>query len=285
MNLLKTVFSICFQNIRKWSKDYRIWSVAVLTLVMINIYINDLQGICGKLNAPMPVWVFPFMYQQYYMKVIFTIPLILIFCNAPFIDSNQIYVYLRAGRKKWLAGQILYIAVASALYYLFIITAMFIMLFIDGAEFSLQWGKVLKTIAEVNLSGIGNYPFTLVSDMVIRCFTPVQAMLFTFLVSWSNAVSIGLLIFMFNYLSNNKIIGSMLAAFDIVMSFFVEISGYPWLIKYSPTSWITLDKIDVGGTTEYPHFEYCMLVYWVMILLLITAIFLFGRKREIDLER
>lgn len=282
MNLFKTVFSICFQNIRKWGKDYRIWSVAVLVVVMINIYINDLQEICSKLSAPMPVWIFPFMYRQYYMKVIFAIPLILTFCNAPFIDSNQIYVYLRSGREKWLTGQILYIIVTAALYYLFIIIVTFILLLIHGAEFSLQWGKVLKTIAEVGFSEIGNYPFTSVSSMVIRCFTPIQAMWFTFLVSWSNAVSIGLLIFMFNYLLNNKVIGSLIASFDIVMSFFVDISGYSWLIKYSPTSWITLDKIDVGGMTEYPSFSYCMLVYWSVILITTAAIFIFGRKREID---
>ena len=95
MRSVRTILAICMQNIRKWNKDYRVWSIAVLVLIMIKIYINDLHDLCGKLHSDMPIWIFPFIYSQYYMKVIFTIPLLLLFCNAPFIDNNQIYVYIR----------------------------------------------------------------------------------------------------------------------------------------------------------------------------------------------
>lgn len=256
------------QNIRKWNKDYRVWSVAVLVLIMIKIYINDFHDLCGKLHSDMPIWIFPFIYSQYYMKVIFTIPLLLLFCNAPFIDNNQIYVYIRSGRTKWLLGQLIYIFFASAIYYLFIIVATFVLMSLSNTSYSLEWGKVLKTIAEVDMSGLGNFPFIQVSDMVIRCFTPIQAVIFTF-----------------NYLFRNKYIGVTIASFGIVFSFFVEIAGYPDLINYSPTSWITLDKIDIGGRTAYPSFYYCMIVYWAIIATLVAAVLVFGRKKEIDNRR
>ena len=128
MKSVRTILAICMQNIRKWNKDYRVWSVAVLVLIMIKIYINDFHDLCGKLHSDMPIWIFPFIYSQYYMKVIFTIPLLLLFCNAPFIDNNQIYVYIRSGRTKWLLGQLTYIFFASAIYYLFIIVATFVLL-------------------------------------------------------------------------------------------------------------------------------------------------------------
>lgn len=285
MKSVRTILAICMQNIRKWNKDYRVWSVAVLVLIMIKIYINDFHDLCGKLHSDMPIWIFPFIYSQYYMKVIFTIPLLLLFCNAPFIDNNQIYVYIRSGRTKWLLGQLTYIFFASAIYYLFIIVATFVLMSLSNTSYSLEWGKVLKTIAEVDMSGLGNFPFIQVSDMVIRCFTPIQAVIFTFLVSWSNAILLGTVIFTFNYLFRNKYIGVTIASFGIAFSFFVEIAGYPDLINYSPTSWITLDKIDIGGRTAYPSFYYCMIVYWAIIATLVTAVLVFGRKKEIDNRR
>jgi hypothetical protein len=179
----------------------------------------------------------------------------------------------------------MYITVSAAIYYIYVLLITFILVSLSGASYSWEWGKVLKTIAEVDISGIGNYPFIEVSDMVIRCFTPVQAVLFTLLVSWSNATLIGVIIFTLNYLSKNKYIGVTIASFGIVFSFFVEIAGYPDLINYSPTSWITLDKIDIGGKTAYPTFGYCMIVYWAIISILVIVNFIFGRKKEIDIRR
>lgn len=285
MKSVKIIFLVCLQNIRKWHKDYRILTIAVLILIMINIYLDDFHDLCENLHSEMPIWIFPFIYQQYYMKVIFTVPIILLFCNAPFIDNNQIYVLLRTGKCKFIAGQIFYIFVSSAIYYIFIIISVFILIVFKSPEYSMKWGKVLKTIAETDISSIGNYPFIEVSDMVIRCFTPVQAVLFTFLTSWSNAVMIGIIIFSCNYLLKNKYVGSIITSFDIVFSFFVEIGGYPKLINYSPTSWITLDKIDIGYMTEYPTFRYCMSFYWITIAVLLFFNFAFGRKIEIDIRR
>ena len=120
MNFFKVSFSICLQNLRKWSKDYRIWSIFALLFIVIQIYVDDIKKLSLYLDCDIPVWIFPFMYSQYYTKVLFTVPIILLFCNAPFIDQNQLYIYIRSGRKKWLTGQILYIIAASFIYYLFI---------------------------------------------------------------------------------------------------------------------------------------------------------------------
>lgn len=282
MKFVRTAFSICIQNIRKWKSDYRIWTIVILLIFMLKIYVDDLSNLCGQLNADFPLWFFPFLYQQYYMKVIFSIPLVLLFCNAPFIDDNQIYIYIRCGRTKWLFGQLLYILISSAMYYAFLMIACPLIALIYGGTPTTEWGKVLKTVAEMNISG---YQFIDASDMVIRCFKPLQACFFTFLMSWSNAVLIGIIVFALNYLLKQKYVGIIVASFLVVFSFFVEISGYTKLIYLSPNSWVTLDKIDIGNTTNYPNFTYCILFYWITILTLVLLIFLLGRKREFDLKR
>ncbi|MBP1546275.1 MAG: hypothetical protein J6A37_06720 [Oscillospiraceae bacterium] len=284
MKWVKSVFSICFQNIRKWRSDYRIWTIAVLLFVMLKIYVDDFAELSNHMQAEMSVWIFPFLYEQYYMKLIFTIPLVLLFCNAPFIDSNQIYVYIRAGRTRWLTGQILYVFIASGLYYLFILISSIILSLING-EFSFEWGKLLKTLADFNVSNLSAYPFIEISSNIIHFFTPIQAMGFTFLVSWSNAVLLGMIIFTLNYLTRQQYIGMTVASLLVVFSFFVEISGYPILINFSPTSWITLDKIDIGGMTEYPSFYTCLSIYWGVIFILIISAYIFGKRKEIDMRR
>ncbi len=281
MKLCKTVFSICSMNFKKWVKDYRIWTIFILLFQMVLIYVDDIKIIAAYLQADVPIWIFPFMYSQFYTKLLFTLPLILLFCNAPFIDDNQIYVYMRAGRNKWLAGQLIYIILTSAVYYLFILIASLITTSIYGG-FDFEWGKVLYTISGTNIAGQLNCQYTEVSRMILDYFSPMSATWFTFVVSWSNAVLIGLIIFTCNYLTDNKYLGVTLASILVVFSCFIINSGNPDLIKYSPTSWITLDNIDIGGKTTNTTFVYCMAFYWIAILIMIIMNFVLGRKKGAD---
>ena len=68
----------------------------------------------------------------------------------------------------------------------------------------------------------------------------------------------------------------------IVFSAFGEVWGYKKFLKYSPASWITLDKIDVGGLTSNPTFTYCLTVYLVTIVILTVLILVFGRNQAAD---
>lgn len=284
MNSCKAILSICMQNIRKWGKDYRIWSISILLVIIIQIYVDDIKKIASFLNSDIPVWIFPFMYSQFYTKLLFTIPIILMFCNAPFIDDNQVYVYVRAGKRKWIWGQILYIFLASALYYFFVF---FVSLFTTSiyGGFEMNWGEVLYTISETNIAFQMNCPYVEVSSVILDYFTPIQAVWFTFVVSWSNAVLIGMTIFVCNYLTKMKYFGIALSSMLIVFSCFVLTCGHPELVKYSPSSWITLDKIDIGGKTENPSFFYCMSFYWSAIICLIIVVFMFSKKKSADFWR
>ena len=121
MGSIRSVQAICSQNLRKWASDYRMWTIAALLVIMVQIYVDDMQKIAVFLGTKISMWIFPFLYTNLHTKLIFTLPVVLMFCNAPFMDKNQVFVYTRASRAKWLLGQVLYIFIASALYYLFII--------------------------------------------------------------------------------------------------------------------------------------------------------------------
>ena len=47
------------------------------------------------------------LYTDRYIRILFMLPLIFIYCDAPFIDKNQIYILMRCKRKLWSIGQII----------------------------------------------------------------------------------------------------------------------------------------------------------------------------------
>ncbi len=283
MNSVRSVFSICAQNFRKWATDYRMWITAVLLIVMTIIFADDLRKNAAALNSDVSIWIFPFLYISRYMKLVFTLPVVLMFCNAPFIDKNQTFVMMRTSRLKWLCGQVLYIIIASAVYYLFIflvsvLSTMFI------ADFSLDWGGTFYSLANGVKQPEGVMRVE-TPKIIIEYFTPIQACFFTFLLSWLSGIFLGMIIFFFNLVTQNRYIGIVLSFAFVVWAFMVkETFGLGRYRKLSPISWNTLDNIDIGGLTPYPTFPYCVCVYSVSILLLIIGVFVFGRKKSLDFK-
>ena len=195
MKLLKSIEKICMQNLRKWKTDYRIRAISVSVLVILWIYIDDMNRIAEGIGSTMPVWIYPFLYSQFHTKLIFTLPVVLFFCNAPFIDSNQIFVFMRSGRIRWLVGQMLYVAAASGIYYIFLLAASLLSSAAAGGEISLGWGKTLTTAANSNAALYFGSPFISVSSIITTHFSSLSAVWFTFLLSWLCGVMIGLIIF------------------------------------------------------------------------------------------
>lgn len=283
MGALKTIWAICSQNLRKWITDYRMWTIAALLIIMVQLYIDDMQKVAALLGTKIPIWIFPFLYIQYHTKVIFTLPVVLMFCNAPFTDKNQIFVYTRTSRAKWIWGQILYILTASALYYLFILFVTFIST-VFTVEISPEWGKTLHMIANSSIAQQAEAYFLNVPAVILEYFSPVQAVFFTFLTSWLSAVLLGMVIFFCNLISGTRFIGILTSSLLVVWTVLVRMGGWDDFIRFSPISWNTLDNIDVGKTTSNPSFTYCVCVYTGLIVILIAVILIFGRKKSLDLR-
>ena len=283
MGLLKSVGTICMQNLRKWKTDYRIWVIGIVTIVMVWIYVDDINRVVANIGTDMPIWIFPFIFSQFHMKLVFTLPVILLFCNAPFIDSNQNFVYIRSGRNRWLLGQLLYVTAASGIYYLFLIVVCLLSSAAAGGEMSLQWGKAITTIAGTGLAGYYGSPYVVFSNITITYFTPLSAVWFTFILSWLCGTMLGVIIFFCNLATGTKFVGITVTALLIVLSALVD-TGYPQVLYFSPVSWITLDQVDVGGLTKNPTFIYCISFYLIATALFIAGILIFGKKQSMDVR-
>lgn len=279
MSFLRTVFAIMAQNFRKWQTDYRIWMIAVLMIVITLIYVDDVKTLADYLSADVPVWIFPFMYSQFYTKALYTLPIILMFCDAPFVDKNQVFAMMRTTRTKWLCGQILYIIFASGVYFLFLLLISLLLTVFYGG-FSFGWGTALTAEAFSGVSLRIDLHYFLISRIVVENFTPLPAVFYTFLLSSLGAVFLGLLILMLNLLTNSRILGMTVSSVPVVLS--ITAAKVPKLMPFSPISWTTLNNIDVGGITRNPNIVYVLTAYAMLIILLIAAIFIFGRKKSLD---
>ena len=69
------------------------------------------------------------------------IPLVFIFCDAPFVDSNQMYVMLRTDRTTWGIGQVLYIF-AGSFFYMLVLMMSTIVLNIGHIKWDNTWWNV-----------------------------------------------------------------------------------------------------------------------------------------------
>ena len=283
MELLKSISAICIQNLRKWKTDYRIWAIGILAFTMVCVYVDDINKISTSLNEPQPIWIYPFLYSQFHTKLIFTLLLVLLFCNAPFVDSNQTFVFMRSGRIRWLCGQILYVILASGIYYIFLLLASILCSFAVGAEINLEWGRTLTTVANSDAAWNFGAPFITIENHTLIYFTPITATWFTFLLSWLCGIMVGMLIFFCNTLTKTKSIGIIISSLIILLSALAD-RGFPEIIHFSPISWITVDKVDVGNLTLNPSFGYCINVYLAAIFLLTAGILIFGKKQSMDVK-
>lgn len=276
MKWFSPVFSVMMQNFRKWRQDCRIWISLALLLIFIHSATSNLSVFCDYTGIKCTPWIYPFLYMQYYAKMLFFFPLVLIFSNAPFTDRNQLYVILRCGRIRWCLGQICYIVAASGVYFLFILFSS-VLLNLRCITFSGEWGKILTTLANTNAGTQFQIGFAAERN-VIEMMTPVQATWFTFLHSWISGSLLGLVIFLAN--TKLKGFGTFFAGFLLVFSAIA--SKQTALAKFSPITWSTLNYIHLAPNDRLPSYGYITISYILLAAALTAVMLITARKYNFE---
>ena len=279
MKLFNRSWQMCLFSFRKWSTNHRVWIAIILLFILTHAYTIDYSSFCNNMNIKMSPCIFPFLYNVRYIKILFFSPLLLIFCDAPFIDPSQPYVIYRSGKTAWSIGQILYIMMTSAMYFafLFLISNLFIL---NNVDFSIDgWGKAFGTLANTNASTAMGLR-TFISKRVLTYFTPWQAVWFTFLLSWLSGTFLGLLMYSINSISGFRSLGIIASAFFIILD--AAVLGYPHAVWLSPVSWSSVDNIDIGNMSQLPHIAYVYTAFFLIISVLIASSIITNRKQHIN---
>ena len=119
MGNLLMIWRLCIQNFRKWTANPRIYVLAILMLIHFYFYSPTINNFCQDMELSITPYLFPLVIKNMANLNLIMLALVLLFCDAPFLDEEQPYILIRAGKKRWMAGQVLYLALASLVYFVF----------------------------------------------------------------------------------------------------------------------------------------------------------------------
>jgi len=131
-------------EIRQWRTDYRVRMVFALEAVLV---MRSMIGLCvygiarGTHTTP---WVLTLLFSdatvsKNFIKVLLYFGLIVLLCNAPFVNHLTPSVLLRGKRADWARGGIAYIFLASFCYLAFL-TCLSFLCVLPTVSWSEIWG-------------------------------------------------------------------------------------------------------------------------------------------------
>lgn len=278
--MLKKVVNIALYSMRQLVNDLRILSLFVLMGIFVyNDFkaIGMLTGMTGIKTNPL---IFPFYSSDPVKKLILLAGILFLFSDAPFINKNQPYVIIRSKRRPWVLGQILYIIMAAAVYFLFLMTVSILALLPDVTFATNGWGKIVNTLAQTNAGAQIHLQFGIQKE-ITSFYSPFMASALDFLLNWSAACFFGLLLFIMNLKFGRKIglaVGGVLLFWDLLI-----INVLPPKFCYlSPVSLSRLSVLDPMGASMYPDLIYPFIFFGACNLIL--SFILISSIKKIPIE-
>ena len=274
----------CMMNqFRKWGKSIRIWMVFILFAIFVSTnFTESIRLFCQQYDVSCSIWMMPLVMTKMNHRLWIMLLPILLFCDAPFFDEQQPFLIIRIGRMRWAIGQILYILTASAVFYIvcMIVTVLLISPYV---EFTLGWGKVLKTLTQPYVAI--SVDMDAISGTVLQNYTAVQATLLCGGTMWMATSFLGLLMFFCNLWTRREV-GIVLASSFVGLSYFIDLMGIPYkswnTVRYiSPISWVNIEAMGYG-TFRSPSWCYIFIVGCIVLFILIVCILLSARRKSID---
>jgi len=234
-------------TLAKWRATPRILTLLVVIVAFLTYHTHSLVRFAAAEGQPLAPWIFPHLLTPAMLLVSGAFTLLL-FADAPFMDRHTPFVIVRSGRLPWLYGQFLYILTASLLYTLALALGSILVL-LPRLDLRNDWGLILKTLAGDSGAGRrhGLVLTVFISDLIVRQFSPLQAMLIGMGLFWLTTVFTGLVIFTVN-LATRSSAGLFAAGGLIAMTYFAGIQGrfvFGDAIRFfTPLSWASMHNIS-----------------------------------------
>ncbi len=245
-------------------------------LIMLGIIIHDYSKALCRFSVQsgfeLSQWIFPLIFNQIYMRRIINIGVVFLFCDLPTAKQNYYFLLHRSGKSCWIAGQFLYIIIMSIMYYfsIFLIT---ILVNIKYIEFSQEWGKAICIVASGKINAGENL---YISREIVNLFSPLEAVLNTFVLNVLMASFLGGVILFFNLLFGRAPAGivasSVMIFIDIITNY------YHSLISWSPVTWSNLEYISF-----YRSKVFVICFYSISFLLIMLISIAYHRKNTIKI--
>lgn len=273
----------CRINYKKWRRNPRIFSIFSIIFIFQSYSFSPLSQICAYYEVSTTPWVFPFFMGNPSFFIIYGALAMLLYCDAPFLDEHASFLLIRAGRKNWILGQLLYIYSSSFLYTMCHVVSSILVL-IPHLTFSLDWGMMLRTIANQSdiFERVGvRGSFSLYKEF-LAVFSPIQAMGLSILLFWLGTGFIGVLILCFHLIKemSGLVISGVFTSFAYFSSYLGAFSLGAWLCFFSPVTWSCISYlVDWNRIGNIPSIRFAIMAYLVMIgVMSVVSVQIFCKK-------
>lgn len=288
---------LAWYEVKQWRNDYRVWALASVLLVLLvkqtlGFTIYGVQY--GTKTTP---WFLSLLFADATVsngltKVLLYLGVIVLFCNAPFINQLTPYLILRGKKKAWAMGEMVYIFLASAIYLLFLL-GVTILVLLPSMSISQMWGSTIYDLYNgidlldvVNFYGNG----TCIPGDLIRKIYPEAALSYTLLTAWLSFSSLGLLMFALNMCSRSHTLGiAVVAALVLLDPVIAWIASWgnmkQWLFKISPVNWTSVENLRIVSSMGSLTVSYVIVAQITILVILICIILWNVRRMEIQVGR
>ena len=250
MMLVRELKSVCVINIKKWFTNPRIYILGLIMGLVLICYSYDYYKVSSEIGYGVNILgLFVSVYggAPGFTRIMTLFGSVLLFCDAPFMDENQQFVYLRLGRKRWVAGTIIYVFVASFIYTLYLILALALGV-LPNIGISAEWGELFE-VTSIN-SGIIKAGIT---QKVLMDYSVLTSFLYMFDAVFLSCVIIGLVMYIVALFAKKGeciLVGCGIIIIEGVGLYFTEnISNI--LFHVSPLSLMQIWCLDDGSGNNW----------------------------------
>ena len=258
---------------------------AIIIAVTIWSYNHPLRELTYSIKYPVTWCVFPFMISNLSFLILFWFGIIYINSDIPYMQHSNMYQIIRTGRISWALGQLGGTFFRS--FILVVFTAFCSISLLPQIEWSLQWGKLIHTIAMTNAAIQYNLKYVFYYQILGK-YSPLQLMIITIVICTFISMFLSSLMFMISLYFNHILAVSITAALTIMLFFVVNI--HPKiryiLAKFIPTVWAKVVQVNspVLGYYWVPSIKYMFAFLLIGNIILIILILIKVKKCEFNWE-
>lgn len=275
------IYQVAKNGIYRTLTHGRFYFALFVNFILIKQLTDCIRNFSEAVGINASPWLFPFFMQQSYIQFLFLAGATLLFCDAPFIEEGSSFEMIRAGKKKWLAGKLLYMLILSVLYTAAIMLLTIFLLF-PRISFQNKWGKVLGTLAQTNAAAVFGNDYISLDYKIILKYQPIEAMVFSFLMAVCVCFIVGLCVLIIN-LCFKKVPGALGGIAVALMSYFQKnFSNLYAMSFFSPASWMDIALWDRKITLSYPSVNYMVTFLTLSIVSLCAcSMIVFWRTKDV----
>lgn len=195
MSRVSQVIAVARYNFRLWHKNPRVFLTFALAFILCFLLSDKVVRFAAEYKTTMQiVEAFVWTFGDSNSILLCSLLLVLLFADMPFISPGTPFFLMRIDRGTWVAGQALYVVLATALYMLFVLVATSLVC-MSSSFTGNMWSA---TAAILGYSGAGKAVALPASVKVLEMSTPYVCMATIFALMLLYALLVAFLMLAFN---------------------------------------------------------------------------------------